>query len=142
MEEPAVVILFFAAIFIFGGILFAVISLSKRGIRSLDVEKYRCRWMEIESGLNRNDDKSFALSILNADSLLDKALREKNIPGKTMGERMKQLQGKWTNGNGVWAAHKLRNRIAHEPEDLRIDYDRTRQALVAFKQALKDVGAI
>lgn len=35
----------------------------------------------------------------------------------------------------------LRNRLAHET-DVRIDYDRARQALIAFKQGLKDVGAI
>ncbi len=142
MDQPIALIFFFAAILIFGGILFAIIAFTKRGIRSLDVEKYRCRWMEIEGQLVKDDPKTYSLCILNADSLLDKALREKNIPGKTMGERMKQLQGKWTNGNGVWAAHKLRNRIAHEPEGLNLDYDRTRQALGSFKQALKDVGAI
>lgn len=142
MDQPIMMILFFAIIFILGGALFALVSLSKRGIRSLDVEKYRCRWMEIESQLDRNDERSFTLCILQADSLLDKALKEKNISGKTMGERMKQFQGKWTNGNGVWAAHKLRNRIAHEPESLRLEYDRTKQALIAFKQGLKDVGAI
>lgn len=142
MDEPIIITFFFAAILIFGGVLFAVISFSKRGIKSLDMEKYRCRWMEIEGQLNRNDDMTYTLSILHADALLDKALKEKNIPGKTMGERMKQLQGKWTNGNGVWAAHKLRNKLAHEPETVKLDYDRTKQALVAFKQALKDIGAI
>ncbi|NCS83173.1 hypothetical protein GW746_02030 [Candidatus Saccharibacteria bacterium] len=116
--------------------------MTKRGARSLDVEKYRCRWMEIEGKLSRDDASSYSLCILHADSLLDKALKERGVSGKTMGERMKQHQGKWTNGNGVWAAHKLRNRIAHEPEAVQLDYDRTRHALVAFKQGLKDVGAI
>ena len=79
--------------------------------------------------------------ILDADKLLDQALRDRGLAGKTMAERMKQCQGKWTNGNGVWAAHKLRNRIAHET-DVKVDYDRARQALIAYKQGLKDMGAI
>ena len=58
-----------------------------------------------------------------------------------MGERMKQFQGKWSNGNGVWAAHKVRNKIAHET-DVRLEYTRVRQVLIAYKQGLKDVGAI
>ena len=98
--------------------------------------------MEIECRLRRENESEYPLCILHADALLDKALRERGTSGKTMGERMKQLQGKWTNGNGVWAAHKLRNKIAHEPETVKLDYERTRQALGAFKQALKDVGAI
>jgi len=79
--------------------------------------------------------------VLNADKLLDQALRDRGISGKTMAERMKSCQGKWTNGNGLWAAHKVRNRLAHET-DATIDYERARQALVAYKQGLKDLGAI
>jgi len=51
------------------------------------------------------------------------------------------MQTKWSNANNVWTAHKLRNQIAHEP-DVRLDYDGARRALTAFKQALKDIGAI
>lgn len=141
MDQTTSMILFFSAILIFGGLLFAVISMAKHSPRSLDVDKYRSRWMKIETTLSRKDENSYIVCVLEADKLLDQALREKGLSGKTMAERMKQCQGKWSNGNGVWAAHKLRNRLAHET-DVRIDYERSRQALVAFKQGLKDVGAI
>lgn len=141
MDGSIATMLFIAAVLIGGGVLFAIVSLSRRG-SVLNVEKYRSRWIEIEGQLDRNNPQTFSLCILHADSLLDKALRERGISGKTMGERMRQMQGKWTNGNGVWAAHKIRNRIAHEPETINLDYERTKQALIAFKQALKDVGAI
>ena len=97
--------------------------------------------MRLESQLQRDNEASYTVCIFEADKLLDQALRERGLNGKTMADRMKQYQGKWTNGNGVWAAHKLRNKLAHE-SDVRIDYERTRQALGAFKQGLKDVGAI
>lgn len=142
MDPSVTAMLFVAAILIGGGLLFAIVSLSKRGFRSLDVQKYRSRWIEIEGQLDRNNPQSFTLCILQADSLLDKALKDRGVSGKTMGERMRQMQGKWTNGNGLWAAHKLRNRIAHESETVNIDYNRARQALISFKQGLKDVGAI
>lgn len=142
MDPSITAMLFAAAILIGGGLLFAIVSLSKRSSRALDVQKYRSRWMQIEGQLDRNNPQTFTICILHADSLLDKALKERGVSGKTMGERMKQMQGKWTNGNGVWAAHKLRNRVAHEPETLDLDYKRVRQALISFKQALKDVGAI
>ncbi|MFZ1249898.1 MAG: hypothetical protein WAR37_00390 [Candidatus Microsaccharimonas sp.] len=141
MDQTVSIILFFSAILIFGGLLFVVISLSKNSPRNLDQDKYRSRWMTIESKLKRDEESSHTLCVLEADKLLDQALRERGYSGNTMAERMKQCQGKWTNGNGVWAAHKLRNRLAHET-DVRLDYERARQALVAFKQALKDVGAI
>ena len=81
------------------------------------------------------------MAILNADKLLDQALRQRGFKGETMGERMKSAQNVWSNANHVWTAHKVRNRIAHE-SGVKVDYDITRRALVAFKQALKDVGAI
>ena len=141
MDSPIGVIFFFAAILIFAGILFAVVTLTKRGNSSLDVEKYRTRWMTIEQQLKRDELSSYQMSVLNADTLLDHALKDKGIAGATMGERMKSAQQKWSNANNVWTAHKLRNQIAHEP-DVRLDYDGARRALAAFKQALKDLGAI
>lgn len=141
MDQTLSIIFFFAAILIFGGLLFAVIALSRRGPRGLDVEKYRSRWMTIEQQLVRDETNSYAMSILNADKLLDQALQEKGVSGTTMGERMKAMQSKWSNANNVWTAHKLRNQIAHEP-DVRLNYEGARRALASFKQALKDVGAI
>ena len=141
MDDSVTIILFFSAILIFGGLLFAVISFTKNNSRSLDQDKFRTRWMRLESQLQRDNEASYTVCIFEADKLLDQALRERGLNGKTMADRMKQYQGKWTNGNGVWAAHKLRNKLAHE-SDVRIDYERTRQALGAFKQGLKDVGAI
>ena len=141
IDQPVAIILFFSAILIFGGLLFAIISLTKNSPRQLDQTKYRSRWMDIEGSLKSDDGNTHVLCVLNADKLLDQALRERGVNGNTMADRMKQFQGKWTNGNGVWAAHKLRNKLAHET-DARIDYNRARQALVAYKQGLKDIGAI
>ncbi len=141
MDQSVTIIFFFAAILIFGGLLFVLVSVAKNSPKELDVEKYRSRWMSIETALARDNAGSHTLCVLNADKLLDQALRDRGVSGKTMAERMKSCQGKWSNGNGLWAAHKVRNRLAHEP-DATIDYDRAKQALIAYKQGLKDLGAI
>lgn len=141
MDQTLSLIFFLAAVLIFGGLLFAVIALARRGPRGLDVETYRSRWLTIEQQLKRDEVSTYHMCVLNADKLLDQALQEKGTPGTTMGERMKQIKSQWSNANHVWAAHKLRNQIAHEPE-VRLDYDGARRALGAFKQALKDIGAI
>lgn len=132
---------FLVGVLIVAGLLMFVITITKRGHKQLDMEKYRCKWMAIEQGLHRNDASSHVLSILNADKLLDQALRERGVAGETMGERMKAERNTWKNANAVWSAHKLRNQIAHET-DVKVNYDDTRRALSAFKQALKDIGAI
>lgn len=132
---------FFAGILVVGILLIVVISLTKRGPSALDVDKYRRRWLAIEQQLRRDDAGSYHLAVLNADKLLDQAMREKAVKGETMGERMKTLKDTWSNANAVWSAHKLRNQIAHEP-DVRVGYDDARRALAGFKLALKDIGAI
>lgn len=132
---------FLLGILVIGGLLILVIMLTRRGKRQLDIEKYRCRWLEIEQSLRRDEPSSHVLTVLNADKLLDQALRERGTQGQTMGERMKQEQATWKNANAVWGAHKLRNQIAHEP-NVAVQYDDARRALSAFKQAMKDIGAI
>ena len=135
------IIIIFALVLVLGGIFLALISFSKSGKKYLDVEKYRVKWLAIEQQVKRDEESSYHMAVMNADKLLDHALKERGFAGNTMGERMKSAQKSWSNANHVWTAHKLRNQIAHE-SDVRVNYDLTRQSLAAFKQALKDVRAI
>lgn len=137
----SVLLPFLIGVLVVAGLLVLVMMLTKRGHNQLNVDKYRTRWMTIEQSLVRDEPSSHLLCVLNADKLLDQALCEKGVQGQTMGERMKRLQTTWSNANAVWGAHKLRNQIAHD-HDVRVNYDDARRALSAFKQALKDVGAI
>lgn len=107
----------------------------------LNVQKYQTRWLEIENSVDKSNNASWQLAIMNADKLLDQALRERRFKGQTMGERMKSAQKVWKNANHVWGAHKVRNQLAHEV-NANISYDITLRSLSAFKQALKDLGAI
>ncbi|MET0980154.1 MAG: hypothetical protein ABWX90_02780 [Candidatus Saccharimonadales bacterium] len=134
-------LVFLIGVLVIAALLVVVVALTKKGTVQLDVNKYRLKWMTIEKQLDKNDTSRCAMAVLNADKLLDQALREKGIKGQTMGERMKTAQDVWTSANSVWGAHKLRNQIAHE-SDHSVTYDDARRAMSGFKQALKDVGAI
>lgn len=135
------IIFFFAAIIIVGGLLFGAIELTKKNVKHLDVDHYRMKWLAIEQQLKRDEPTSYHLAVLNADKLLDMALKERNLKGTTMGERMKSGASLFSNRNSIWTAHKLRNQIAHDTE-VNVSYEAARHALGGFKQALKDVGAI
>jgi hypothetical protein len=132
---------FIVGVLVVGVLLIAVIALTKKGGKQLDVDKYRSKWMTIENQLSRDNQSNCTLAVLNADKLLDQALRDRGYKGQTMGERMKNAKQTWSNANAVWGAHKLRNQIAHETEH-QVTYDDARRAIAGFKQALKDVGAI
>lgn len=135
------ILLFLGAILIIGGLLLVIMTLTKRSPKQLDVDHYRSSWMKIESALKRDNQSSFSFAVIEADKLVDKALRERAMKGQTMGERMKSAQKIWSKANDVWSAHKLRNKIAHET-DYKVTYIDARNALEKFKRALKDLGAI
>lgn len=137
----ASVVVLFVAILIVAVLLLVVIAVTRKGPKELDVDKYRVRWLQIEQQLARENPNTYQMTILEADKLLDMALKERGVKGDTMGERMKAELSTWSNANAVWSAHKLRNQIAHEP-GFTVAYDDVRRALGAFKQALKDEGAI
>ena len=121
------------------GVVYLLIT-SKHGSQ-LNVQRYQTKWLEIENSVTRDNTASWQLAIMNADKLLDQALRERRIRGQTMGERMKSAQKTWKNANHVWGAHKIRNQLAHEV-NANVTYDITLRSLSAFKQGLKDLGAI
>ena len=124
-----------------GVLLIVVIMLTRKSTPNLDVNKYRLKWLAIEKQLVSSDLSSCQLAVMNADKLLDQALKERGTKGETMGERMKTAKDSWSNANATWASHKLRNKIAHE-SDFHVTYNDARRALAGFKQALKDMGAI
>lgn len=134
------IIVLFAAVLIIGVLLFAVITLGKRS-SALDVEKYRTRWLAIEQSIAKDNTASYQMAILNADKLVDQALKDRGFKGQTMGERLKSAKASLPHRDNIWQAHKLRNQLAHEP-DAKVSYDQARRALAQFKQTLKDLGAI
>lgn len=139
--DSTTIFAFLIGVLIVAILVVVVMVLTKKGPAPLDVEKYRLRWLGIEKQLTRENSANLSMVVLEADKLLDQALRERGIKGETMGERMKIAKDTWSNANAVWTAHKLRNQIAHE-SDVVVGYDDARRALGAFKQALKDIGAI
>lgn len=134
-------VIFFAAVLIVGGLLYLLIALTKKTGKPLDTEWYQAEWLKLQRQLGENRSENKALLVIEADKLVDRALRERGFRGATMGERMKSAQTTWKNANAVWAAHKLRNRVAHET-NVEVSYELASRAMVAYKQALTDLRAI
>ena len=137
---PSVVLLILAIIFI-GILVFIAISITGNKAYEFDKEEYQADFLTIENSLEKDNELSFNAAVGEADKLLDKALMEMGLPGKTMGERMKSASNKFSSNNSIWYAHKMRNAIAHE-RNFKVDYNKAVHALKAYRQALKDLGAI
>lgn len=135
------VVAFLIAILIVAVLIFVAILLTGKRGYTFDKQAYQARFLEIENKFKKENPATYMTTVINADKLLDKAMMEMGLAGKTMGERLKKNGDKFSNLNGVWQAHKLRNAIAHEP-DVEVSYKRAYNALSIYKQALKDLGAI
>ena len=129
-------------IIIIAGVILAVIGLGevvRRKPGKLPKAVYIERWRELQK--NCADKKTWPLAIIDADNLLDKALRARKYKGKTTGERLVAAQHSLSSNDGVWFGHKLRNKIVHE-EARKLRKQDVLEALNGFRQALKDLGAL
>ena len=100
---------------------------------------YVQKWREIQRMCSTKDDWGHA--IIHADMLLDEILLKKNFAGKTMGERLVSAQKKFSSHDAVWNAHKFANSMRENVEQ-KVSETRVKETLIAFRQALRDLGAL
>ena len=73
-------------------------------------------WERITNRLTSEDQKNYLKSILEADALVDYALKVQGFPGESMGERMQAIRPEQLPSlEDLWRAHKVRNELAHDP---------------------------
>jgi hypothetical protein len=96
-------------------------------------------WRELQS-LCR-DKATWPLALIQADQLLDKALKRRRFKGKSMGERMVSAQHILTDNDAVWFAHNLVKKMTADSTKKPRQKD-VKHALVGFRQALRDLGAL
>lgn len=116
-------------------VIFVFVKMRRRKGMSMEAMQYiQSHWIRIIDSFNSHPKNA----ILDADKLLDYALSKHGFEGN-LGEKLKKAGPRFKDLNGAWSAHKLRNRVAHELEE--IDKDQAKRALKQFKSALNDLGA-
>jgi len=105
----------------------------------LNRDYYKKRWTQIEQTAT-NGDSGMRVAVIDGDKLVDHALKARRVHGDTMGERMKQASY-MKSIDGLWTAHKLRNKLVHEP-DIKLKKSTAMSALGAYKKSLKELGAL
>jgi hypothetical protein len=115
-------------------VIFVFLKRKKRGLSAADKEKYENLWFDIKM----NPDYRHA--IIDADKLLDALMTKRGSSGP-LGEKLKNSESLFSDYNGIWRAHKLRNRIAHEL-NAKVTNEEAKEALKQFKRAYKDLGLL
>lgn len=124
------------------GAIFAIIALTivhKRVPRKLKTDKFVKEWKELQAYCK--DKQTWPKAIEAADKLFDKALKKRRFKGKSMGERMVSAQRKISNNDQMWFAHNLAKKAVANPA-MKLKEADVKQALIGFRSALKDLGAL
>jgi len=119
--------------------VFGTSFLLRRKPKKLNQVYYQERWQTLQKLCK--DKSTWPLAIIDADKLLDDALKKSRYKGKTMGERLVSAQRQIASNDEVWYGHKLRNRLVHE-NNVKLTEREVKDALLGIRGALKDLGAL
>ncbi len=89
-------------------------SIKNESLDGIDRKFYKERWKSIQDLMSYGKEMNYKLAVIEADKLLDQALKDLHFSGETMAERLKLASYKFPNLKKVWWAHKVRNLIVHD----------------------------
>jgi len=108
-----------------------------------DKQMTQQRWDKILQMLDDGRPSNFRQAILEADKLMGYVLKKMQLHGETMGERLKAARSRFSPKiyQGLWDAHKIRNRLVHEFSSEVLNYE-AKEAIEKYKKALEDLGVL
>lgn len=137
--------LFLALLILLGGSALLFIERHRRTRHGLTAEarsRIHVGWHAIMAHIAAGKPSRYRQAVIEADTLVDFALKKAGYPGATMGERLRAVpKGTFRDTNAVWAAHKVRNELVHEL-DKELLAAEAKQMVKNFEQALHDLGAL
>lgn len=107
--------------------------------KRLKSDYFLSQWKQLQKFLK--DKKTWSEAILEADKLLDRALKKRKYKGKSMGARLVAAQRIFSDNDGVWFAHNLCKKVLND-DSFKLKEADVKDALVCFRQALRDIGAL
>lgn len=99
----------------------------------------RDRWQKILEHANSDVESNWRLAIIEADIMLDEILDKLNMPGETIGDKLKAVEkSDFLTLDYAWEAHKARNQIAHEGSGFLLNQRRAREIISYYEAVFKE----
>lgn len=74
------------------------------------------RWENAQKHISSSNQNDWKQAVIDCDIILDDLLNKMGYRGDSVGEKLKRVaKGDMKSLDDAWEAHKVRNRIAHEP---------------------------
>ena len=97
------------------------------------------KWQKILTLSESQNQSDWRLAIIEADIILDELLQKLQLPGDTMGEKLKAVEkSDFTTIESAWEAHKARNMIAHNGSDFLINQREIRHIISLYEAVFKE----
>jgi hypothetical protein len=115
-----------------------------RNLSLQDKEEIRRKWAGIEQLMRLGRPSGFKAAILDADKILDHALKLMGFQGQTMADRMKRIKRDDHEKDffdDMWQAHITRNHMVHNMDYEVLDFE-AKKAIKQFERVLRELGAL
>ncbi len=149
--KPASIIISILITLVIFIVLYKIVKLKEKDIAEfvdfLEEEKmpenHSERWQEIKGHLDGENPIEWKMAIIEADSLIDDIMKKIGYQGENLGERLKAIEASdFDNLNNIWEAHKVRNRLVHEPGKIVLSKEEAKDAIWKYEKALKELKYI
>ena len=105
--------------------------------------KLQEKWEKIVANSESTNSSDWRLAIIEADIMLDELLEKLQLPGDTMGEKLKAVEKSDFNTiDNAWEAHKFRNMIAHEGQNFMVNQREIRRIIALYESVFKEFSII
>lgn len=111
-----------------------------KSIFGADKELVQKKWREVEEQVKLGKPSNFKSAIIAADKILYFTLDKMGYKG-SLGEKLIASREKFSDYQGIWSAHKFRNRLVHEVEHEFFIHE-AQKAIEQYQRALKDLHAL
>ena len=111
-------------------------------LSSVDKRRVLRAWLNVEKRARSRNEADIKLSVIEADKILDELLKVSGFRGEVMADRLGQVSSaQISNIDDIWRAHKLRNRLVHEP-DFEIYNNQALELLNIYRVAFEEFGLL
>ena len=110
-------------------------------LRSQGADVKNERWQELMGHLESDNPNDWKLAIIEADVMLDDAIKERGYAGDTLGERLRSVSPtQMQTLDDAWDAHKIRNEIAHGGADFVLTHKIARDTITRYQRVFEELG--
>ena len=101
------------------------------------------RWHYILTLIESPNESDWRVAIIEADTMLEEALKEKGLAGETVSELLEGARSSgYSSIQNAWDAHLVRNQIAHVGSEFPLSQVEGRRVIKMYQNFFEELGVV